>query len=383
MKNFKHILIILFLLGSGTKIQAQYFIGFYTDKYDSDIQNDGSERGSDSLTKKIHKEIQVSKDALIEIDNSYGDLNITSWDQDKVVIDVLITVKGENSKKTQKELNNIDVSFLLSPEKVMAETKIDMGWSFGWFYFGYGSFNSEKYRIDYNIKLPKTSSVNLTNDYGTIRLNSLEGKANISCDYGQLIIGELMADNNILDFDYSSNSSLEYIKGGTIKADYSDFIIEKAEDIYLIADYTSSNIVEVTNLNYNCDYGNITIDNVTNLEGEGDYITHRIGNVSGSLEIDADYGSIKIDRIKSSAKNVCIEADYTDIIIGYENDYSFNFNINLQYGSFNADDELTIRKTDVQNSSKKYLGFHGTENSSNTVNINADYGEVKLIKYKK
>ena len=383
MKIFKHILILLLLLGSGTKIQAQYFIGFYTDKYDSDIQNDGVEIGSDSLTKKIHKEIQVSKDALIEIDNSYGDLNITSWDQDKVVIDVLITVKGENSKKTQKELNNIDVSFLLSPEKVMAETKIDMGWSFGWFYFGYGSFNTEKYRIDYNIKLPKTSSVNLTNDYGIIRLNSLEGKANISCDYGQLIIGELMADNNILDFDYSSNSSLEYIKGGTIKADYSDFIMEKAEDIYLIADYTSSNIVEVTNLNYNCDYGNITIDNVTNLEGEGDYITHRIGNVSGSLEIDADYGSIKIDRIKSSAKNVCIEADYTDIIIGYENDYSFNFNINLQYGSFNADDELTIRKTDVQNSSKKYLGFHGTENSSNTVNINADYGEVKLIKYKK
>ncbi len=383
MKNFKHILIILFLLGSGTKIQAQYFIGFYTDKYDSDIQNDGAEIGSDNLTKKIHKEIQVSKDALIEIDNSYGDLNITSWDQDKVVIDVLITVKGENSKKTQKELNNIDVSFLLSPEKVMAETKIDMGWSFGWFYFGYGSFNSEKYRIDYNIKLPKTSSVNLTNDYGTIRLNSLEGKANISCDYGQLIIGELMADNNILEFHNTSNSSIEYIKGGTIKADFSGFTLEKAEDIYLIADYTSSNIVEVTNLNYNCDYGNITIDNVTNLEGEGDYITHRIGNVSGSLEIDADYGSIKIDRIKSSAKNVCIEADYTDIIIGYENDYSFNFNINLQYGSFNADDELTIRKTDVQNSSKKYLGFHGTENSGNTVNINSDYGGVKLIKYKK
>ena len=98
MKNFKHILFILFLLGSGTKIQAQYFIGFYTDKYDSDIQNDGVEIGSDSLTKKIHKEIQVSKDALIEIDNSYGDLNITSWDQDKVVIDVLITIKGKNSK---------------------------------------------------------------------------------------------------------------------------------------------------------------------------------------------------------------------------------------------------------------------------------------------
>ena len=79
MKYFKHSLIFLLLLGSGTKIQAQ------------------------ELTKKIHKEIEVSKDALIEIDNSYGDLNITSWDQNKVVIDVLITVKGKNPEKNQKK----------------------------------------------------------------------------------------------------------------------------------------------------------------------------------------------------------------------------------------------------------------------------------------
>ena len=59
----------------------------------------------------------------------------------------------------------------------------------------------------------------------------------------------------------------------------------------------------------------------------------------------------------------------------------FNFNVNLLYASFNADDELTIRKRDVQNSSKKYSGFHGSENSGNTVNINSDYGGVTLIKY--
>ena len=142
MKIFKHILILLLLLGSGTKIQAQTFIGYY--------KTGAAEEGAIASTKKIHKEIEVNKDALIEIDNSYGDLNITSWDQNKVVIDVLITLKGENSEKNQKKLNNIDVCFLLSPEKVMAETKIDMGWSFGWFYFGYGSFPSEKHRIDYN-----------------------------------------------------------------------------------------------------------------------------------------------------------------------------------------------------------------------------------------
>ena len=54
MKYFKHTLIFLVLLRAGTKIQAQ------------------------ERTKKIHKEIQVNSDALVEIDNAFGDLNITS-----------------------------------------------------------------------------------------------------------------------------------------------------------------------------------------------------------------------------------------------------------------------------------------------------------------
>ena len=52
MKNFKHILFLLFLLGCGTKIQAQKIIvGYY--------KTGAAEEGAIGLTKKIHKEIQV------------------------------------------------------------------------------------------------------------------------------------------------------------------------------------------------------------------------------------------------------------------------------------------------------------------------------------
>ena len=50
-----------------------------------------------------------------------------------MVIDVLITVKGRNSKNVEEKMNAIDVFFSLSPEKVFAETKIDEGWGFKWF----------------------------------------------------------------------------------------------------------------------------------------------------------------------------------------------------------------------------------------------------------
>ena len=356
MKYFKHILISLLLLGSGTKIQSQ------------------------ELTKKIHKEIEVSKDALIEIDNSYGDLNITSWDQDKVVIDVLITVKGENSKKTQEKLNAIDVSFLLSPEKVMAETKIDMGWSFGWFYFGYGSFNSEKYRIDYNIKLPKTSSVNLTNDYGTIRLNSLEGKANISCDYGQLIIGELMADNNILDFDYTSNSSIEYINGGTIKADFSDFEIEKAGNIDLYADYTEAYFNSIEKLIFKNDYGKLTTNNVGTLIGLGNHLTLKCGVLNKRLKLSEGvrYGSINIEQIQPSVESVIIDAEYNSIKLGIDKNWSFNYEFNMEYGDLSSSLALDHSISDETNNENYYKGTFNPSNTLSTLCIKSEYGSVKL-----
>jgi hypothetical protein len=327
--------------------------------------------------KTIKKEFSVNANAALKVDNSFGNVEIVTWSKNRIEIVITITTEGNSEDKTQEKLDEIDVEFSATASYVSAKTIFHKKRSRNWF----GSNDNASMEINYTIKMPITNSLDLSNDYGSINITKLEGQAKISCDYGQMIIGELMADDNYLNFDYTSKSTIEYMKSGKINADYSGFTLEKGEKIDLNADYTSSNIVEVTNLDYNCDYGKITIDNVTNLEGVGDYISHRIGNVSGSLNINADYGSIKIDRIKSSAKNVVIGAGYTSIKMGYESDYNFNFNINLQYASFNGENELTMRHSSVENSSKKYSGFHGSENSSNTVNINSEYGGVTLIKY--
>jgi hypothetical protein len=63
-------------------------------------------------SKKIHKEIEVIPTALVEIENAFGDLNISSWDENRVVIDVLITVKGRNQKVFKKNLTPLKFCFL-------------------------------------------------------------------------------------------------------------------------------------------------------------------------------------------------------------------------------------------------------------------------------
>lgn len=327
--------------------------------------------------KSYHKEYSVNSDANLNISNSYGNVDIVSWNENRIVIDIEITVNGNNEEKVQNRLDAINVEFSATNSSVTAKTIFKKKSSWSWFGNNYNS----SMEINYTIKMPMTNSLNLNNDYGAINLNKLDGKATINCDYGQLIIGELNADGNYLNFDYTSNSTIGYMKSGKINADYSGFTLDKTETLILNADYTKSSIGEVNEIEYNCDYGKVIIDDVTNLNGQGDYINHLIGSVKGNLSILADYGSIKIDRLTASAKDVDISADYTGIKLGFDDNYSFDFSINLQYSSLKGEDDVTIKHTAKNNSSKKYSGFHGTENSGNVVTINSDYGGVTLNKH--
>ncbi len=334
--------------------------------------------GKYKYTKKktINKEFTVNANAMLEVDNSFGNVDIVTWNENRIVVEVRIETHGNSEEKTQKRLDAIDVNFSASSSLVSAKTIFNKNGKKNWF----GNNNNTSMEINYTIKMPVSNSLDLSNDYGSINLNRLEGHAKISCDYGQLIIGELMSDDNSLSFDYTSKSTIGYMKSGKINADYSGFTLDKAERLDLNANYTNSTIIEVNEINYNSDYGKITIEKVGSLVGIGDYISHNVGTVTKSLNINADYGSIKIDRLTSTVNNVIIKSDYTGIKVGYDSGLNFDFIIDLQYASLKGESDLTVQQRSERNTSKKLSGFHGSQNSGNTINIDSEYGGLTLTK---
>ena len=335
-------------------------------------------KGKYTKEKTIKKEFTVNKDARLKIDNSYGNVDITTWNENRTVIEVKIKTNGNDEEKVQKKLEEITVEFTADGGLVFAKTVFNKDKN-SWKFWGSGN-NNISMEINYTIKLPITNSVDLDNDYGAISINKLQGNAKISCDYGQLHIGELLADGNYLNFDYTSKSTIGYMKSGKINADYSGFTLEKVERLELTADYTQSEILEVEDLNYNCDYGKISVDKAGDVMGRGDYLTNRFGTVSGSLNLNTDYGSIKVEQLTATAKDVTINGDYTGIKLGFASSYNFNFHLDLSYASFNGEDNVTVTKTDKDGSDKKYSGHHGSKTSGNTVNIKSDYGGVTFVK---
>ncbi len=335
-------------------------------------------KGKYTKNKMINKVFTVNSDATLKINNSYGNLDIATWDENRIEIQVSITTNGNDEEKVLKKLDEITVKFSSSSEWVSAETIFNKNKSNSW--WNWAKNNNVNMEINYLVKMPVTNAVILDNDYGNINLDKLKGVAKINCDYGKITTKELMADNNSISFDYTNNSYFEYIKSGKIHADYSGYTVSKTENLDIAADYTQSKIEVAENIRYNCDYGGITIEKVNNVNGNGDYLTTRIGDVYKNVTIEADYGSIKIDNMTANAGDLKINSDYVGIKVGIDPAYNFDFEIDLEYGSLKDTEGFQYKKQNIESGDKYYFGYYGKQNSGNLIRISSDYGSVTFIK---
>lgn len=336
-------------------------------------------KGTGKYTKEktITKEFSVNADALLKISNSYGTVHMIAWNKNTVAIEVVIQTNGDSEETVLERLEQIDVDFSNSPSMVSASTQLSNDSKSMW---KWNKRNKVNVTVNYTIKFPKGNELNISNDYGAIFLNKAENKVSLNCDYGRMEIGELLADNNSLSFDYCTNVTVAYMKSGRINADYSSFMVNKAGNVELKADYTKSSFGTIDTIEYNCDYHSLQIEQAQNVKGAGDYLSLRLGIISGNLDLEADYGSIKIAEMTDSAGNIRIESEYAGIKIGYHPTYHFNFEFSLENASLKGDENFVMNKKRIESTEHYYQGYNGSANSRNTIRINSEYGSVRFEK---
>ena len=342
---------------------------------------EGDFKGKYTKQKRIKKEFNVSANDLLKITNSYGNIDLVTWDQDRVEIEVIVRTNGNDEEKVEERLREIDVAFNQTGGQVTAKTLFekDSNNSFWGSLFG-GSNNNVNMEINYRVKAPVTNRVDLSNDYGSINIDKLRGDAKISVDYGKLMIGELHGDNNELNFDYTRNSNIGYVKRAKINADYSEFNIDEAGTLELSADYTDSNINKVENLSFNNDYGSLKVEKLKNIKGQGDYLGVKLGLLYGILDVSMDYGSLVVQKIMPSFKDINITSDYTGVKLGYDKEAPFSFEVKTEYGGVNGinNSNFTVNKRNQSGSDNYYQGYYRSENAGGNINVNSSYGSVSF-----
>lgn len=355
MKSFKIICLSLFISLAGWANPGN---GIFDGKYTKE--------------KKINKNYTVNAEATLNVSNKYGNVNIVSWNENRVVIEVTIKTNGNNEKKVQERLDEINVEFKNSADYVSAKTVIEnSNWNWGW------SSSNVSIQIDYLVKMPVRNLLVLKNDYGAISLDRLDNKVDINCDYGSMSIGELNAPDNKLNFDYTNGVTIDYVKSAYINADYSGFTIDKAGKLDINADYSKSVIRLAEYVNFNADYGSILIGKAYYIDGNGDYLSQEYEKITGSLKLVSDYGSIKIRSVSTGFKDLNIKSDYVSIKIGLESNTAFYFSIKARYASLKGLDGLNFNKKIQSGNENYYEGTYG-ENQTGKITIDSNYGNINL-----
>ncbi|MBC8754738.1 hypothetical protein H2O64_08655 [Kordia sp. YSTF-M3] len=334
-------------------------------------------KGKYTKEKTITKEFSVNADALLKISNSYGTVHMTAWDKNTVAIEVVIKTNGNSEENVAERLKQVDVDFSNSQTMVNASTQFAKSSKSMW---KWNKRNKVNVTVNYTIKFPKGNELNISNDYGGIFLDKAENKVSLNCDYGRMEIGDLLADNNSLDFDYTNGVTVAYMKSGRINADYSSFMVNKGGNIMLNADYTKSSFGTIDNIEYNCDYDSLQIEQANNVKGAGEYLSVRLGGITGNVDIKADYGSIKIAEMTDDAGSIRIGSEYTGIRIGYNAQYHFKFEFNLEYANLKGDDDFVMNKKRIESKNHYYKGYYRDATSGNNISINAEYGSVRFEK---
>lgn len=333
--------------------------------------------GSNGNTKKheksksIQKSFNVNSNATVSINSKYGDVNVTTWNKNKVEIDVKITIIGSDLDDVENQLEKMNVEFDASSSLVKAKT------SFGSKNNGWGFWKKNKklsYKINYTVKMPITNNVDLNNDYGGITLNNLEGRANINCNFGKMNVGDLKGNKTNINLGHCSTSTINSMKDGNVNINHSSKLeIEKATNITLNINHSTAKIEDLNSLFFNVNHGDIEIDKVVNVSGQSDHTGLKFGTIKKKLKIDSDYGSIRIRNLANNFESVDINNKYTGIQIGIPSNNNFNFIINLQNANFNRNNSNI--KFNLK-SMKKYEGTYGKGSSNAKITIKSSHGDV-------
>ena len=118
----------------------------------------GKLKGKYTKEKTVKKEFTVNSNAGLTVKNSYGNIDIVTWNENRTVIEVTIKTNGDNEEKVIERLKEINIEFSGNASLVTAETIFDNKKS-GWSWWGSNNKNNVSVEVNYSIKLPINNTV--------------------------------------------------------------------------------------------------------------------------------------------------------------------------------------------------------------------------------
>jgi hypothetical protein len=287
-----------------------------------------SANNGDNIEKKrtISKSYNVGPDDRLSIENSFGNVIITTWDKDEIQVEVEIGVNAPSEEKAQKMMDLISVKDNQGGHDISFKTDIGhMSGKDNW----NKNEDTRKFYVDYKVIMPSKNPLRIENSFGKINIPNFEGSASLTSKFGELTTGKL------------PNATLVHVEFGK-------------------ADIGRLNNAEVI-LKFN---GN-----------------SQVAGISGNSKVDVQFCSHVDITVDNALTALSLFQSYSSINLKVPDNLSAQFNVYTNFGSFHNKTEFNIAENREDESSgpkfdKTYAGKAGS--GAAKIKIKSSFGSVRL-----
>ncbi|HEY4937010.1 MAG TPA: hypothetical protein VII44_10535 [Puia sp.] len=282
----------------------------------------------DNIEKKrtISKSYNVSPDDRLSIENSFGNVIITTWDKNEIQVEVEIGVRASSDEKAQQMMNLINVRDKQDGHEISFKTDIGhMSGKDNW----NKNEDTRKFYVDYKVIMPSKNPLRIENSFGKTNIPDFDGSASLTSKFGELTTGKL------------PNATLIHVEFG--KANIGR--LNNADIIFKFNDNS------------------------------------QVAGISGNSKVDVQFCSHVDITVDNALSALSLFQSYSSINLKVSNDLSAQFDVYTNFGSFHNKTEFNIAEDRDDESSgpkfdKTYTGKAGS--GAAKIKIKSSFGSVRV-----
>ncbi len=343
------------------------------------------------FSKIISREFSTAADGTTALYNKYGTVNVKTWQNNSVKIDVTIVVNAKNQREADESFKNINVNFTNAWGYVKAETMVAEGMSSGsWWPV---QTCGDDFKVNYDVWMPVTNQLDLKNKYGNSWVAALKGKLLAEIKYGDLRV-ETISNDADLNIGYGkawlagvnnlngqiSYGELNVTVANDIQLDtkYSDTKIEKANNLRITSKYDDFSFGTIEELRLQTKYANLRSTDIRSVFITAQYSDMGFGVIREGVDADMSYGKLEINAMDRNFSNVNVVGKYTEVSVGMERGAAYRFDAEVNYADAHVPNAATVKSRSDSGNRETVQGYLGSEGAKGLVKARLTYGDLMI-----
>lgn len=318
----------------------------------------------EEYSKTVSKEFTVGSQTLVGINNKFGSIQVTTWNESKVSIEVLIKVDAKNPEKGQKVLDRINISFEESASELLAITE-----------FGAKSSDDKVLEVNYIIKMPVNNPLSIKNKFGDVVLTELNGKLALDLSYGNISAGKLHHADTKIDMNFSEGT-ITSMTTGNIELSYAQLNVESADVLELDTEFSEFKIGTVKTMKLDSKYDEFEIGQIGVMDADCQFSTIEVKQLISDMNVDLQYGTLTVAAVNKGFKKISVESEFGDVTVKFESGAGYSLTADVSFGDLSYPNGSKVTETESSHTSKSYAGTVGSGGSA--VDVDLRYGNMTL-----